>query len=275
MSKFCQNCGKALGDADRFCDGCGASQEVTPVSQPAPQPVQAEAPQPVQQAPVATAPETPKAPKVNIDVNKIIDQVKTFANGVVERCKADKKYLYTCAGIAGGAVLVLVLLLALVFGGNGGMTKPIDTLIDVAFKGKIEKITDLAPEEYWDYLEEEYDVDIDDILDEAEDSFDDMMDTYEDEYGDNIRVSYKVEDKKKLSDKKLEGIAEALADEYDLDEDDFTEAYELDVEMTIKGSEDDDDQNAEITVIKYKGKWYAISWYKYDGEYSASFMTDF
>lgn len=269
MSKFCQNCGKALGDADRFCDGCGASQDVTP----APQPVQPEAAQPVPQAaPVATA---PKAPKVSFDLNKIIDQVKTFANGVVERCKADKNYMYKCLGIAAAVVVVLVLLLAFVFGGNGNLTKPIDTLLDVSFKGKVEKIKDLAPEEYWEYLEDEYDVDIDDMIDDAEDSFDDMMDYYEEEYGDNVRVSYKVEDKKKLSDKKVEGIAEALADEYDLDEDKFGDAYELDVEMTIKGDDDDDDNDAEITVIKYDGKWYAISWSKYDGEYSASFMTDF
>ena len=270
MGKFCQNCGKALGDADRFCDGCGASQEVTPVSQPAPQPVQ--------QAPVATAPETPKE---SFDINKILDKVKpviekvkTFALGVIERCKADKKYMYTCAGIAGGAVVVLILLIVLL-SGNGGMTKPIDTLIDVGFKGKIEKITDLAPEEYWEYLEDEYDVDIDDILDQAEEGLDDTLENLEDEYGDNIRVSYKVEKKKQLSDKKAKGIAEALADEYDLDEDDFGDVYELDLEMTIKGSEDDDEDEAEFTVIKYKGKWYAITWYKYDGEYEASFMTNF
>ena len=261
MSKFCQNCGKELADADRFCDGCGAVQEA------APQPVQQEA--------------APQQPKASFDFNKvvaqakpIVDKVKAFAIGVIERCKADKKYMYTCAGIAGGVVVALVLLIVLLTAG-GGYTKPIDTLIDVTFKGKVEKITELAPQEYWDYLEEEYEVDIDDIIDQAEDSFDDMMDYYEEEYGDNIRVSYKVEDKKELSSRKLKGIAEALADAYDMDEDDFTAAYELDVEMTIKGSESDDDSDAEITVIKYKGKWYAISWYKSGDEYRASFMTDF
>jgi len=182
--------------------------------------------------------------------------------------------MYTCIGIAAAAVVVLIVLLALVFGG-GGMTKPIDTMIDVSFKGKVEKIKDMAPAEYWEYMEDEYDMDIDDVIDEAEEEFDDMIDSLEDEYGDNIRVSYKVEKKKKLSDKKLEGIAEALADAYDLDEGDFTEAYELDLEMTIKGSEDDDSDDNEMTVIKYKGKWYAISWYKSGSDYHASFMTGF
>ena len=162
--------------------------------------------------------------------------------------------------------------LVLVFGGNGGMTKPIDNLIAITFKGKFEKIKDMAPAEYWEYMEDEYDLDIDEMIEEAEENADDMMDFYEEEYGDNIRVSYKITKKKELSDKKLEGIAEALADAYDLDEDKFTSAYELDVEMTIKGSEDDDEEENEMTVIKYAGKWYAITWYKSGDEYRASFM---
>ena len=189
MSKFCQNCGKALDDATRFCDGCGAPQQAAP-----------------QQAPVAT---TPKAPKASFDFNKIIDEVKSFANGLVNRCKADKKFMYTCIGVAAAAVVVLVVLLALVFGGSS-YTAPIDTLIDVSFEGKVDKIKNLAPDEYWDWYEDEYDEDLDDIIEEAEESFDDMMEYYEEQYGDNLRVSYKVDKKKELSDRKLEGIAESV-----------------------------------------------------------------
>lgn len=253
MSKFCQNCGKELDEAMNFCDGCGAPQQAAP-----------------QPAPVAAEPEAPKA---SFDLNKIIDEVKTFANGLVNRCKADKKFMYTCIGVAAAAVAVLVLLLCLVFGAGGSYTAPIDTLIDVSFEGKFKKLKDLAPEEYWDWYEDKYDADIDDMIEEAEDNFDDMMDYYEEQFGGNIKVSYKIEDKKELSDRKLEGIAEALADKYDINEDKVTAGYELDVEMTIEGSDDEDEDDSEITVIKYNGKWYAVSWYKSGGEYSASFLT--
>ena len=169
MSKFCHNCGKSLNDSDRFCDGCGAAQEVIPASQTM-----------ETQAPVAA---TPKAP--NFNVNKIVDKAKELlakakelllkakpiAERVIDRCKNDKKYMYTCAGIAGGVLVVLVLLIVLLSSGSG-YTKPIDTLIDATFKGKFEKITELAPEEYWEYLEEKYGVDIDDIIDEAEEGLD-------------------------------------------------------------------------------------------------------
>lgn len=312
MSKFCNNCGKQLDDAVRFCDGCGAPQDAVPQTVAPEQPVVVEQPQyqppQVQQSPYYQPPQqyaTPQQPqyaapqqpqyaapqqpqypvpqqprrqapaggKPSFDFNKLLNEVKTVCNGLINRCKVDKKFMYTCIGIAGGALLAIILLIVLLSG--GGMTQPIDTLIDVTFEGKVSKIKNLAPAEYWDYLEEEYDVEIDEIIEEAEDEFDDMMDELEDQYGKNIRVTYKVVDKKKLSDKKLEGIAEALADEYGLDEDKFTEAYDLEVEMTIKGSEDDDEDESEITVIKYKGKWYAITWYKSGSNYSASFITDF
>lgn len=251
MSKFCQNCGKALDDAVRFCDGCGAPQ-------------QAAAPQ-----------AAPAAPKQESDLKKTLDkvvaEVKTFANGFVNRCKADKKFLYTCIGAVAGVIVVIVLLSLLL--GGGGMTKPIDTMIAIGYKGQVEKIKDLAPAEYWEYMEDEYGMDVDEVIEEAEEALEDTLESLEDEYGENVRVSYKVTKKKKLSDKKLEGIAEALADTYDLDEDKFTEAYELDVEMTIKGSEDDDENEDELTVIKYKGKWYIINWYKSGDGYRANFMT--
>ena len=285
MSKFCNNCGKPLDDAMRFCDGCGAPQEAAP--QPvAPQQPQYQPPQAQQsvyyQPPQAVAPQQPQYPvpqrqapakNSSFDFNKLLGEVKTVCKGLINRCKVDKKFMYTCIGIAGGALLAIILLIVLLSG--GGYTQPIDTLINVTFKGKVSQIKNLAPAEYWEYLEEEYDIEIDDIIDEAEDSFDDMMDYFEDEYGKNIRVTYKVVDKKKLSDKKIEGIAEALADKYDLDEDKFTDGYELEVEMTIKGSEDDDTDETEITVIKYKGKWYAITWSKSGSNYRADFLTDF
>lgn len=264
MSKICPNCGKELGDAMNFCEACGAAQQAAPQ----------------EAAPQVTVPQpTEAAPKASFDFNKIMETVKayakeakTFAISLINRCKADKVFMYKCLAIGGGALVALILLIALVSSGSG-MTKPIDTLIDVTFKGKVAKIKDLAPAEYWDWYEDEYDADIDDVIDEAEDSFDDMMEYYEEQYGDNIRVTYKVDSKKELSKRKLEGIAEALADKYDLNEDKVTAGYELDVEMVVKGSEDEDDTDSEITVIKYNGKWYAVSWYKYNNEYSASFLT--
>lgn len=268
MSKICQTCGKTLDDTMRFCDGCGTPQQAAPQQSQyeSSQPTQYEA---SQQVPAAAAPN-----KTGFDFHRIVERVKLFASNLVSRCKADKAFMYKCIGITAAAVVVVIVLLSLIFGG-GGYTAPIDALIDVTFEGKAKKIKDLAPADYWEWYEEEYDEDIDEIIDEAEDDFDSMLDYLEEMYGDNIRVSYKVKDKKALSDRRLEGIAESLADKYDLDEDKFTAGYELELEMTIKGSEGKDEDETEVTVIKYKGKWYAVSWYKSSGDYYASFLTGF
>lgn len=243
MSKFCPNCGKALDDAVQFCDGCGAQQAVP--QQPA---------------------------KKSFDINKTVNEVKMVGNGIINRCKVDKPFMYKTLGVVAAVVVVLIVIIALLAG--GGYKGAINTYIDYALEGKYKKLEKLAPKDYWNYLEDEIDdFDMDDLLDEAEDFSEATVEYFEDEYGDNYKVSYKIEDKKKLSDKKLEGIAEAMADAYDLDEDKFTDGYELELEVTVKGSEDDDDDEMDLTVIKYKGKWYPISWGKYNGKYYASFMV--
>lgn len=276
MSKICQNCGNPLADEMRFCQNCGAPYQ-EPVAPPQPQFQQAPQyqmppqyqPQPQQPA----APKAPKAPKkANFDVTKIINSVKTFANGVVNRCKTDKKFMGICIGIAAGFLAVVVLLCVLLF--SGGYTKPIDLYIDMTFEGKSSAIKKMAPADYWEWYEDEYDEDVNDIIEEYEEDVEDMLEYLEDEYGKNFRVTYKVTKKKALSDKKLEGIAEALADKYDLDEKKFTAGYDLELEVSIKGSEDDEEDEVDMSVIKYKGNWYLISWSKSGDEYYASFYID-
>ena len=289
-----------MADDMRFCEACGAPAPAAapqqPVYQQAPQqpvyqqPVYQQAPQqPVYQQPAYQQPQQPAyqqggyqaapaptaapakpAKKSNIDLNKIFDQVKIFANGVVNRCKVDKKFMISCCAIA--AAVVLVIILAIVLLGKPAYQKPIDTYISVMFKGKASKIKDLAPKEYWDYMEEEQDMDVDEFIEEFEEEYDDMQEMLEDEYGKNIRVTYKVEKTKDLSDKKVEKIAEALEEQYDIDENSVKAAKELDVEMTIKGSEDDDEDDAEFTVVKIGSKWYMINYYESGDNYRVYFL---
>ena len=45
-----------------------------------------------------------------------------------------------------------------------------------------------------------------------------------------------------------------------------------DVEMTIKGSEDDDEDDAEFTVVKIGSKWYMINYYESGDNYRVYFL---
>lgn len=248
MSKFCSHCGSAMEDHATVCANCGAGVAAPQVEQPAPQVVEA--------IPV-------EAPAAN--------QLPPVVNDVIGKVKA-KPVLAAIPVAAIVAIILIIVLLSSLF--SAGYTKPIDNLIDITFNGKFDNIEDMAPEAYWAYVEDEYDVDLDDMIDDAEDNYDELMEYYEEEYGSNIKVSYDVLDKKELSEKKVKKIASALKDQYDIDKDALTKVYELEVELEIKGSEDDDSSGTELIVAKIDGDWYLISYYEYDDEYRVSFMID-
>jgi hypothetical protein len=96
--------------------------------------------------------------------------------------------------------------------------------------------------------------DEDDLVDMMEESFDMIHEQWEEEYGDDIKISYKIKDAKKMDKDDLED----LQDEYD-DADidiDIKQAYEVEVEVTIKGDDDDDEEDMDLVIIKVGGKWY-------------------
>ena len=160
--------------------------------------------------------------------------------------------------ILGGAVAVLIAVIILLANLlTPGWQRAVENYVDVSFKGKANKIEKLAPKEYWEYLEDEdEDFDLKDAIEEYEDEYEDMMDDLEDEYGKNIKVKCKIEDKDKLSGKEISKIAEALKEKYDIKKKSVKKGYEVDVELTIKGSDDKDDDDATLTVVKIGGKWY-------------------
>ena len=190
----------------------------------------------------------------------------------VDRLKSDKKFAIIVGGVA--AALVLVIVLICVFSGGGsGYTKALDNYIDVMIKGNVKNLENLAPPQYWEYMEDENDMDMDDMMDSLEERLDDLKEYMEDEFGKNIKVTYEIRDEKELSEKKLEGIAEALEDTYDIDAKDVTAAYDLELKMTIKGSEDDDSDKTEMSVVKIDGKWYVFNWHKSGSDYYVSFLA--
>ena len=224
MSKFCQNCGKEMNDADLVCSACGTADaaSATPASNP-----------------VAGA------------VNKV--------NDYVSKAKANPRLL---AIIGGGVVLLLIvgILLSTLLGGSPRMAV-IDRMIDVQFNGKLEAIKDMAPKAYWDWYEDENDMSIDEYIDEMEENeyVDQMKEAMEEMYGDNLRISAKLLEEKQLSEKKLNAIRDGLKDNYDIAKKSVTEAWEIEVEMSIRGSEDEETDEVEYIVAKIDGGWYRVS----------------
>ncbi len=224
MSKKCTACGFELKDDDVFCTSCGAKQDAAPAGAP------------------------------NVAADPI--------NSYVEKAKKNPLLLIIPAAAILLFVIILIAIIVAVFAG-GAYKKPLNTYEDVFFSGKADRIEKLAPEEYWDYIEEKYDITVKDVIKyyEDEEYFEKTLDALEEDCGKNIKVKYKVEEKDELTDKELDSIKEALKAKYDIPRKNVTKAYELDVEWTVKGKDDEKDDEQKMTVVKIDGKWYI-----YDGE---------
>ncbi len=283
MSKICKRCGAVVEDNVRFCGQCGSGEFDVPVQEnnnndtvvlsqgyaPVQETPQQNYAQPEQQS--AYAQQGYVQPEQQ---NTYVQQdVYTQQNHVpYTEIPKKKNNLPLILGIAGGGVALVVVIIILVLSLGGGYKKAIDNYFDVFFKGNANKIKKMAPEEYWEYYEDRYDMDMEDIKDEYEDEFEEREENFEDRYGKNWKVSYKIEDKKELSDKKLKKIADAIEDKYDIDADSVKKAYEVEIKATIKGSEDQDKDSIDMTVVKIDNSWYIIDYYELDGEYVVYFV---
>ena len=134
--------------------------------------------------------------------------------------------------------------------------KAIDNYFDVFFSGELEKIKSLAPEAYWEYMEDEYDLDIDDYIEDMEDEMEEFLEEMEDEFGKKAKVTYKITDADRLDEDDLKDLKKTMKDDYDISKKSVTDAYEIELEVTIKGEDDEDDTEMEVIVVKIDGKWY-------------------
>lgn len=180
---------------------------------------------------------------------------------------ATKKKLTPVVAVAVIAVVAVLIACLLPAFGVVGYKKAVKNMMDVNFKGKISesKIEKLAPKEFWDYLEDEEDTELDDVVEMYEEAWDETKDYNEEEYGDNWRVTYKIESKKKIKDSKIKKIARALNDQYDIKKSSVKKGFDLKVEWEIKGSEDDEDDTLKFAMLKIGGKWYPVV-YEIDGD---------
>lgn len=221
MDSFCTNCGTPIPEGAEKCESCG--KEFT---QEAPQ-------QPAQEQPATEYQESAQQP---------------------EQPKMKKSMLYGIIGAAAAVVIILIIILTSVI--SNSYKKAIDNYLDVLIRGQADKIEKLAPKEYWEYYEDEYDTDLNDIVDSFENTYEYLSEALEKEYGKNIKVSYKITDKNELSDKKLSVIRDTLKDDYGIAKKSVSKAYKVEIKMTIKGSDDKDTEETDLIVVKIGSGWY-------------------
>lgn len=228
MAKFCANCGNQVMDNAVVCPHCN-----TRLAAPAPQ-----APQGA----------------TGFDANTIKAKFNDLTKGI------DPKII-KFGGIGIAAVVVLIIVISII-ASSGGYKSAVENYVDFYLRCEYKNLEKLAPKDYWDYVEEEYDFNVkdkDEVADKYEDMFEERIEEIEDEFGSNYKIKYKILDDRKLSDKKLKAMKETLKDNYDIAKKDVTKAYKVELEVSIKGSEDEDEDEMDLWVVKIDGKWYPCS----------------
>lgn len=159
--------------------------------------------------------------------------------------------------IIGAVAAVAVIILAIVIFGSSP-NKAVKNY-QAYLNGNAGKMGSMAPSDYWKYVKEEGEVTKATAKKEYKDMYKDMKEELEDTYGKNVKYTIKVTDKDKMSNKDLKAIGDALEEEYEIDDKKVKAGWEMEVEMTIKGKDDDDEIETTLNVVKIGGQWYVLN----------------
>lgn len=164
--------------------------------------------------------------------------------------------------VGGGVALIAVIVVCLLlFLNRSTYETPLKTMVSALNKGDVMKVIEVLPLKpiIEDGGMSEYllGMNYDDLVNLYEDQFEDsFVDDMKDEYGRDFKIDYKIYEAEKLSKDDLTDLNSDYAYSFGTDDDFISEAMELDVDMSIEGSEGSDVENTTIVVIKIGGKWY-------------------
>lgn len=195
-----------------------------------------------------TVKEETKEPIINTEAAKakaeeVAKEAKEGASNLIEKIKTDKALTIICCVV----LIVLVILILSGLGsllsgtGKGTVKQYAKSMVNYDSKKFCKSFSEVV-------LEEEYDG-----LDECIEDMDEYFENFEDE--DYKIKSYEIGEGKKLSDSKLEDLADDLEDDYDIDAKKVKKAYKYKVKFKVEDEDDSDTLKMEVYVAKINGKW--------------------
>ena len=178
-----------------------------------------------------------------------------FQDAAVVQAPAKKSNKKLIAIVAG--VVAVIVALILVFGG-GSYKTPINNYFDAIEKADGAKLQKCSP--FAVKFEKAAGESADDIKDDYQESAEFLHEMYAAQYGDDFKITYKIKDKEALDKDELKELQDEINDEIEEEDIDMgkvkiTKGYEIEVEVTIKGSDGEDTDDEEFTVVKIDGKW--------------------
>lgn len=126
---------------------------------------------------------------------------------------------------------------------------------------------EMTEEEFYELLSEQYGEKVDNIDQLFVLMREEAVTYLEEEYG-NYTISGKVVGSEEMPAEKLKELTDYIIEDqgYDypsmfdgIDASKISEAYIVEVELTINGTESSDTETQEVTIVKYNGKWKVIS----------------
>lgn len=230
---FCTNCGANLADDTIFCNQCGAKvaneQQQATINMGA-------VPNSASQGGYNATP-TYGGPQYQYPQNPV-----------------NNKKIIMITAIAIASIIFLIGFISIVKAiATPGYSKPIKYMVKGMQNGDFKTMMKAFPEFMQDQMEEQ----IEYYSDDVDEYMEDFVNELRDQYGDHFKVSYKILDHKKLKSSKIKDLEEDIEYYYD-EEMDIDEGYELEVELIIKGDEDEDSDETTFTVFKSGSKWYTM-----------------
>ena len=136
-----------------------------------------------------------------------------------------------------------------------GYEKAIENCMDVYFKGKFDKLENLAPEAYWDYWYSRGYIGPDELARDYYD-FESMQERYEGEFGSRFSAKYKIKESEKISSDDLAEMREIMNEEYDIPKTTVKAGYIILIEFTYQGSYGKEINREEVYALQIDGNWY-------------------
>lgn len=230
---FCPNCGSNVPDTEKFCPTCGTAMNGG-----------SEAAHAAPQAPAAKS-------------NDIVSLIKSK---------------WPIAAIAVGAIVVVVILFNLLFGGaEAAAEKYVKRNLKLNYEGadkcllvraedRIDAEADAADMSLEDYLKQAYEVD--DMDEYFEDRAEKTDENNKDAYGSNWKASCKVLDSQELTNDEYDELEKRL-EEYENKElieeaDDYDKAYKVWIQVKKSGEDGKDYYITEVVVVKDGLGWKVV-----------------
>ena len=213
---YCRSCGSELKDEAVFCVKCGTKVDG----------------------------------EITQEISKITNsQLSTGLQDDLKR-KNTHKYVGLTAFVVVAFVAVVIIVKILGIFIAPAYERPLNKLETAIEKADFDMLLDAYPK----YVTEQI-KGIAEMYDNKDDYMDEMLGSIEDTYGKRIKVNIDVVKKKKMVKNDLEDAEDYIESVYD-EKVNIIAGYTLDIEMEIKGSDDKETKNSQISVIKIGSKWY-------------------